>query len=344
MASPDLIDISAVLNRARAFLASLPAETDPMNQVHTDTDIFEISASEDRSADQGELYCLQAMQLAQPSHAPDQPKPVTAVVDVDGESDSEDDLEDEKEEKTMPESGLVYIPPDQTDLVITVNVSVTTSRNTSSQPVQLQFLSSQPLSALLPKLHCPTEWAVEKIISPAAKNPLDAFFLIENCFYDDEVHPGKRPSDKYFYALLRAKQETVETFLPNLARGGNFKRASLLQTCWQDLKIRMNQPYLLVHYGFCQHQVTVTDIRLHSAKIDPPPASFPRILSAPRTRHRRCRACECYYATHMTVDDKLAPENPCYWCDKCFKDFHQRPDSDEYWYTDFKHFPYTKDT
>jgi len=337
MSLPNLIDISSVLSRARAFLASIPAETEALDTTNIDIEKFEEVPS-----DQDELFCMRAMKL----HPPEQLK---TFADADGESDSEEDFEEEKGENpatdiATSEADGVYIPPDQVDLVITVRISITTSRNASNRPAQLQLLSSQSLGIVLSKLPCLTEWAVENIVGKAAKNPHDVFFLIENCFYDDELEPGKRPSDKYYHALLKARPETVESLVPSLSRDCNVKRASLLHTRWQDIKVRMNQPYLLVHYGFCQHQVTVTDIRIHNTKMDPPPSAFPRILQAPRTRHKRCRVCECYYATHMTVDDKLAPENPCYWCDTCFKDFHQRPDTGEFWYTDFKHFPYKKDS
>lgn len=51
-------------------------------------------------------------------------------------------------------------------------------------------------------------------------------------------------------------------------------------------------------------------------------AAYPLITFQPKLRYKKCSVCKIYRADKMTVDDKWASLNPCYFCDVCYYMLH----------------------
>lgn len=145
------------------------------------------------------------------------------------------------------------------------------------------------------------------------------FCLIENCFYDDAVAGSNRPSDIYIKAL--------NTPTPQ------FHQKSFKETLWKDVSLRLDQPYLLVHQGGCEHHFVITQISHENT----PTLRSSNLL---RMRRRTCKICDTYAATKLLINDKLMPENPTAVCEACFDGFH--PQSEE-GYDDYEVLPYFHD-
>lgn len=58
-----------------------------------------------------------------------------------------------------------------------------------------------------------------------------------------------------------------------------------------------------------------------------------------KTRRRKCRVCELYPAVYVTYGDKLASENPFFWCEECYRPMHYRADG-TLLYDDFQVYEY----
>lgn len=58
-----------------------------------------------------------------------------------------------------------------------------------------------------------------------------------------------------------------------------------------------------------------------------------------KIRRKKCRVCDIYPARWVTRGDRMGPENPCFYCDQCYKPLHYKVDG-TLQYTDFQVFPY----
>lgn len=70
-------------------------------------------------------------------------------------------------------------------------------------------------------------------------------------------------------------------------------------------------------------------------------AAYPLLTFQLRMRLQKCSVCKIYKAEKMTVDDKWAPENPCYFCDLCYYMLHYVNGS--LLYDDFSVYDYLQD-
>ncbi|KAH0722143.1 hypothetical protein KY289_005187 [Solanum tuberosum] len=51
-------------------------------------------------------------------------------------------------------------------------------------------------------------------------------------------------------------------------------------------------------------------------------AAYPLITFQPKLRFQKCSVCKIFKAVKVTVDDKWAAENPCYFCELCYYMLH----------------------
>lgn len=70
-------------------------------------------------------------------------------------------------------------------------------------------------------------------------------------------------------------------------------------------------------------------------------AAYPLTIYQAKVRVEKCSVCKIYRATKVTVDDKLAGENPCYFCDYCYSLLHSEDSCAEY--SDFLVYDYWHD-
>ncbi|KAG0272933.1 small nuclear RNA activating complex, polypeptide 3 [Linnemannia exigua] len=103
----------------------------------------------------------------------------------------------------------------------------------------------------------------------------------------------------------------------------NLEKKYMHDTKIQDLAIRLNQPYLFVHQGDCEHILMFRDLRLFSQRHDDlNRLSYPLQIFKGKSTSHMCRMCKINKAFYVTVDDRLAGETPCYFCEQCYDRFH----------------------
>lgn len=114
---------------------------------------------------------------------------------------------------------------------------------------------------------------------------------------------------------------------------------SLDELRWADLEVRLFEPYAFVHHGCCQHFILVRQLRMASPEDAARLGSGFRLVHRSKERMRTCQICEQFSAKYVARNDRLAPENPCYYCGKCFVSLHYSPEG-VLAYSDFKLYPY----
>ncbi|KAG0004467.1 small nuclear RNA activating complex, polypeptide 3 [Entomortierella chlamydospora] len=118
----------------------------------------------------------------------------------------------------------------------------------------------------------------------------------------------------------------------------DLKKKYMHDTLIQDLSIRLNHPYLLVHQGNCEHIMMFRDL---SAEHDEPNRlRYPKATFKSKPVRHKCRMCNINQAFYVTVDDRLAGETPCYFCKPCYHAFHYDVNGNIL-YDDFRVFEYT---
>ncbi|XP_069482152.1 snRNA-activating protein complex subunit 3 [Ambystoma mexicanum] len=139
-----------------------------------------------------------------------------------------------------------------------------------------------------------------------------AFFYFNGVFYNDMRYPECRDLSK-----------TVIDWSESLDRGyGKFKTAQMEHHTFNDLNIKVGFPYFYCHQGDCEHLVLITDIRLVHKDDCLDRTLYPLITKKPWILTRKCFVCKMYIARWVTNEDSLAPEDPCLFCDVCFRMLH----------------------
>ena len=123
-------------------------------------------------------------------------------------------------------------------------------------------------------------------------------FIIESLVYGD-------PEDKLVGALVKDKVfGDVETLAIHS-----------LDVTWLDLpSIHLNTPYLFIHSGCCQHFIIIRAVRTPSTLDLTATPSTPHASS----KDRKCRVCDTYKASLYLLNCRIAPDNPCFICGRCY--------------------------
>lgn len=53
---------------------------------------------------------------------------------------------------------------------------------------------------------------------------------------------------------------------------------------------------------------------------------YPQLTFKHRSRQRKCYVCDIFGPNWVTRNDEFATENPCYFCEDCFRKLHYSPD------------------
>ncbi|XP_055150177.1 snRNA-activating protein complex subunit 3 isoform X4 [Symphalangus syndactylus] len=139
-----------------------------------------------------------------------------------------------------------------------------------------------------------------------------AFFYFEGTFYNDKRYPECRDLSR-----------TIIEWSESHDRGyGKFQTARMEDFTFNDLCIKLGFPYLYCHQGDCEHVIVITDIRLvhHDDCLDR--TLYPLLIKKHWLWTRKCFVCKMYTARWVTNNDSFAPEDPCFFCDVCFRMLH----------------------
>lgn len=210
------------------------------------------------------------------------------------------------------------------ELLLTLNIlyPVIFSKHKEHKPyATMLVLGSQKLTELRDAISCVSDLQIGGEFS---KNPdlapenickdlfKSAFFVFEGVFYNDMRYPDCRDLSR----------NTIE-WSESRDRGyGKFQSTRMEDFTFNDLCIKIGYPYLYCHQGDCEHVIVISDIRLihHDDCLD-------RTLYPLQTKKhwfctRRCSICHIYTAKWVTNEDSLAPDDPCFFCDVCFRMLH----------------------
>uniref|UniRef100_H3AL38 snRNA-activating protein complex subunit 3 n=1 Tax=Latimeria chalumnae TaxID=7897 RepID=H3AL38_LATCH len=156
-----------------------------------------------------------------------------------------------------------------------------------------------------------------------------AFFYMEGVFFNDMR-----------YLECRDLSWTIRDWAESLDRGyEKFQTVKMEDYMFNDLRIKVGFPYLYCHQGDCEHLIIITDIRRLVHQDDClDKTMYPLVVRKHWLWSRKCAVCKLYTARWVTNNDSFAPEDPCFFCDTCFRMLHY--DKDDNKLGEFLAFPY----
>lgn len=178
-------------------------------------------------------------------------------------------------------------------------------------------LGTQTLTELRDKLYCVCKFGPLYDISndpdkvEPSNKPFDhGFFFIGDTFYNDT----RQPTIDY--------SEVIRNWAKNHENIAELKTASMEDTKFQDLTIRMGYPYVYQHYGNCEHLFTVSDVRLISATDPLIRDRYPLLKIVSGTKSVICMICGVNEANIVVKDSPAHINDPSHLCTNCFKSYH----------------------
>ncbi|KAL9681610.1 hypothetical protein QQ045_013395 [Rhodiola kirilowii] len=236
--------------------------------------------------------------------------------------------------KAMTSNPHEYIPVRSPEVVLCVEVFH--NIRTWSKTQEFLVLGRQTLTELRDSIYCLTNQVMERTgqYSPSG------YFLIEDVFYndmrDENATDYSRPIIQW---LMNSKREAQEKWDNILSCGLVQKQKAILgnitssklpyysakemqHTRLCDLKFRLGAGYLYCHQGKCQHTIVIRDMRLLHPDDVQNRAAYPIRTFQLKQRFQKCSVCKIFKATKITVDDKWAQDNPCYFCNQCYHLLH----------------------
>ncbi|XP_048141137.1 snRNA-activating protein complex subunit isoform X2 [Rhodamnia argentea] len=217
-------------------------------------------------------------------------------------------------------------------------------------------LGRQLLTELRDKIYCMTDHIMQK----AGKHDSSGYFLIEDFFCNDLRDPAAIDYSEPILEWLRnSKDEALKKWEciqagemgqkqkdvvgdSAISQLPQFKAVEMQKTRFYDLKLQLGAGYLYCHQGDCKHTIVIRDMRLIHPEDVHNRAAYPIVTFQQKTRAQKCCVCKIYRATKVTLDDKWAKENPCYYCDNCYFLLHYSKDS-SLLYGDFSVYDYHHD-
>ncbi|KAK2172108.1 hypothetical protein NP493_993g00036 [Ridgeia piscesae] len=122
---------------------------------------------------------------------------------------------------------------------------------------------------------------------------------------------------------------------------GPFTSKLMETTTFNDLQVRLGHPYLYLHQGDCEHLIIFSDIRLLHPEDCQDLTRYPLLIGERAERQYRCRVCQTFTARWVTHESPLTPEDPCFFCDTCYRSLHYAPNGDSL--AHFTAHPYGRD-
>ncbi|KAL2253383.1 UNVERIFIED_CONTAM: snRNA-activating protein complex subunit [Sesamum indicum] len=197
-------------------------------------------------------------------------------------------------------------------------------------------LGRQFLTEVRDKTYCLTD----EIMKKAGHNDPSGYFLIEDVFYNDMrdcsatdyskpildwLENSKNDAlEKWEFIVSGELQQKQKALLGSQSKQQlpQLKSAHMQTTRFCDIRFRLGAGYLYCHQGDCKHIIVIRDLRLIHPEDVQNRAAYPILTLQQKFRYRKCSVCKIYRAAKMTVDDKWALSNPCYFCDVCYYMLH----------------------
>ncbi|XP_042982400.1 snRNA-activating protein complex subunit isoform X2 [Carya illinoinensis] len=217
-------------------------------------------------------------------------------------------------------------------------------------------LGHQTLTELRDKIYCSTD----QVMLKAGQHDPSGYFLVEDVFFNDLRDPSAIDySEPIFDWLRNSKDEALKKW-ESITTGElqqkqkaivgdvtglqlpQFKAVDMHTTRFCDIRFRLGAGYLYCHQGDCKHSIVIRDMRLIHPEDVHNRGGYPIVLFQIKSRVQKCDVCKIYRATKVTVDDKWAQKNPCYFCKDCYFLLHYGKD-ESLLYNDFSVYDYQHD-
>ncbi|PRP87976.1 hypothetical protein PROFUN_02713 [Planoprotostelium fungivorum] len=197
---------------------------------------------------------------------------------------------------------------------------------------EFRVLGSQCLTELRDKLNCHIDRMYEGPDTPSG------YFFIENTFYNDMRDLRAKAYSNEIIDWVMTEEEGK---VPRYAQPGlnHYNTKMMEHTLFRDLSIRVGAPYHYMHQGDCTHNVVFTCLRAAHEQDEQDRNRYPIQMFQNKVKKHKCSICEIHFAKVITINDRLAPENPCYFCDNCFGPLHY-DDTGMAVYEDYQVYPY----
>lgn len=177
-------------------------------------------------------------------------------------------------------------------------------------------LGSQKLTELRDCIDCSTDAA---LLSHVSLYTNSGYFFIENTFYNDMRHENNIDYSENIITWLKSF-DNLEGSNSNKI---NYSSRRMEDVCFYDLSIRLNEPYIYCHNGNCMHYIVFTEMRLINEKEDVMNIhAYPIRSFQAKPKRRKCGVCEIYQAKYITYKDKHTSDDPSFFCDSCYRQFH----------------------
>ncbi|XAR67595.1 hypothetical protein NMG60_11002414 [Bertholletia excelsa] len=254
--------------------------------------------------------------------------------------------------KVKPSNVREHVPVIHPEVVLCVEVYH--NKKTWLKNQEFLALGCQPLTELRDSIYCLTD----ELMKREGLHDPSGYFLIEEVFCNDLRDPSATDYSRPIFDWLRnseeealekweciisgemqQKQKSVLGSASN-TRLPHFRAADMHRMRICDLQFRLGAGYLYCHQGDCKHVIVIRDMRLIHPEDVQNRAAYPITTFQLKLRFRKCSVCKIYRAEKVTVDDKWAAENPCYFCKNCYYMLHYENGSliyDEFSVYDYDH-------
>jgi snRNA-activating protein complex (SNAPc), subunit 3 len=184
---------------------------------------------------------------------------------------------------------------------------------------EYQVLGSNFLTELRDLFYCPCNYGPFFDIS---ENPTEqsthstnqsdpGFFYVHDTFYNDLRNPEN--SDY---------SEIITKWLQKLSYVREFKKASMAETKFEDLRIRIGYPCVYQHHGACEHLFCITSVDLIDSNDSLLRSDYPKLSFFSNRRPTLCDICTQTDANYLVTNCALHVKDPLRVCENCFFSFH----------------------
>ncbi|GIY43497.1 snRNA-activating protein complex subunit 3 [Caerostris extrusa] len=186
---------------------------------------------------------------------------------------------------------------------------------------EFMVLGCQYLSELRDKIECISDIAIPGEFSECPEIEPDTtckdlyksnFLFIDDVFYNDMRYPDCKDYSKIIIDWANEKNRGI----------GPFKKTLMEKTKFIDLSIQLGYPYVYVHQGNCEHMIVFSDLQFYTRHYCNNKLLYPMHCSLKNKRRVLCMICNLYTAMWVVFDNKRLPENPFYFCKKCYFSFN----------------------
>jgi len=218
-------------------------------------------------------------------------------------------VRDWKLEKIRSQFGFQQIP--KNTLVYHVSLFKSArSMDCFTKDQEFLILGHQLLTELKDAFYCIQD---SSLIGPTIKN---SFIHIEDTFYDDVRHSDPQ-------RLSTAIIDWTKTMNRFLHRGlCRYTQQNMSEIRIHDLGVRLGSHYSYVHQGDCLHTLVFEQIRVLTPDDIQNEFAYPWKRFHQIYRRQKCGVCDIFPSKWVTYGDRLATQNPFFFCNKCYYKLH----------------------